>query len=625
MSEPELIDSFVGWTTDKLSDHPFYSYEPWDGPDGVAPRHTEGGSKFQKAMQMCVCFLRMAIAGNQIGKTYDRAMEVIIMITGEIPYSMRVDDGVDTKIPRPINENNIRRWGRRDKETGEIIDHNFEATEDPTWDCGTIIGVGKYPKEKINKKRGGEIWVCTLKQARDDVWVDLFKELIPDQCVDITKGTEGYSLSEHIFYLSDNCKIKLKTYEQGYMKVEALKVWHILLDEEPPDRKYYTGCLTHAKSISFSFTPLRGMSWAYTDLYLAGIEGDKDIAVFQATQYDCPFNTDADVQKIERRLRTWERDPKIYGKFGQQEGRPYYDFDLCKQYIKDFKAVHSYARITPIKSEDTVRRLVRTKMRKIPVKEYGEDVWCIIEDRDAVEAYWLSIDCAKGADDPDAVLDKSAAYIFRKPKVLGRDNEGEDIMENEGFPVCVAYMHTTEVTENYARLILYGAIYYNHALLIAETKGDDGSAFHAELRDYPHWFTMIVVRQRDRKLTKNIGFDTNARTRTPLFNKLRKYINAHEDESGIPHLALLLEAQAIIHSSGRPDHPKLGTSDCVIGWCLGLWVYEETPHQIKNYGLMYKKEKTDTKFTLQLGLNHGVGNETKPILGSSRGMDRRRF
>lgn len=621
----DFIGKFVEWTTDKKSDHPFYAYEPWDGPDGEGPRHTPGGARFQKAMQMCVAFMRMAIAGTQIGKTIDRAIEVIIMITGEIPHSMRVDEGVDTGIPRVISENNIRRWGRQDKETGEIIDHNYEATDDGTFNCGTIIGVGKYPQEKINKKRGGEIWICTYKQARDDVWIKLLTELIPDQCIDITKGTDGYSLSNHIFYLSDNCEIKLKTYEQGFMKVEALKVWHILLDEEPPDRKYYTGCLTHAFSISFSFTPLRGMSWAYTDLYLKGINGDPAIKIFQATKYDCPFYLDSEVESLERLLKSWERDAKIYGKFGAQEGRPYYDYDLCKQYIEDFKESHSLAKIFPIESADTVRRLNRTKMTKNPVKKDGSDVWHIIEDCDPNEAYWIGVDCAKGADDPDAVLDKSIAYIARKPKVLNKDNEGEDIMENEGFPVCVAYLHTTDVTESYARLILYGAVYYNHALLVGETKGDDGSAFHAELRDYPHWFTMTLIRQRDRKETKNIGFDTNARTRTPLFNKLRKYINAHEDESGIPHLSLLLEMQAIIHLNGRPDHPKLGTSDCVIGWCLVLWAWEETPHQIRNNEPQYRKAKKDTSFRFELGLKHGVGNETRPVLGSSRGMDRRRF
>jgi len=615
VSEGSPINEFISWTSGKV-EHLFYHYEPWDGPDGEEPRHTKGGAKFQLAMQKSTAYLRMSLAGNQIGKTYDRAVEAVIMMTGELPYCFRFAEGEDSGIKRMINEANIRRWGRRSIETGEIIDHNEEAIPDGTWDCGNILGVGPYPQEKICTKTGQQLWVCTYKQARDDTWIELFKTLIPEHCLDKKKGTEGFSKSEFIFYLTDRKSIRLKTYEQGWERVESFKAWHIILDEEPPDRKYYTGCVMHAFTISFSFTPLRGMSWSYTDIYQNWLDGNKDIAVFHATKYDCPYNLIEEVEKQERQLKGWEREPKIYGRYSQQEGRPYYDFDLCKQFIEDFVPKYSLAKIFPATGCTTVKEAVRAKMIKTPTSDMGIDTWEIYEEMQPGVAYWASIDCAKGSDDPEAAQDKSCCYIFRAP----RPEKGE----NEEWPVCVACLYTPATTETFAWLCLYGAIHYNFALLAPETKGSDGSAFHVELRDYPFWFLMTVVNNKTKKTTEIVGFDTNARTRTALFNKQRKYINSHEDKSDIPHQHLVLEQAKIIWLNGRPDHAPGGKSDCVVSWCIGLWVWEETPEQIRDNSGWYKDKVDDINFNNILGLTKRQKCETRPILGTSKGMDSRR-
>lgn len=611
------IQEFVSWTTTGQTEHPFYAYEPWDGPDGEAPRYTPGGARFQLSCLRSTKYIRLSLAGNQIGKTYDRAAEAVIMMTGELPYCFRFQEGVDTGVKRVISKNNIRRWGRIDTLSGQILDHNHEHIRDGTWNCGNIVGVGPYPKEKIcNDPDSKQLWICSYKQARDDTWIDLVAEMIPAHCLDKSQGTDGYSLSKFIFYLTGGKSIRLKTYEQGWEKTESQKAWHIVLDEEPPVRKYYTGCIMHAHSLSLSYTPLRGMSWSYTDLYQNWLDGSEDIEVFHATKYDCPFTTDEEVEREERQLKGWEREPKIYGNYGQQEGRPYYDYELCSKYLQDYAPSYKLARILPTEAAATVRDSLKSNIIKIPADEVKPDTWQIYEDRKPGVAYWQGTDCAMGSDDPEVAQDFSISYIARAP--IEEDGEDPD------WPVCVAALRSSDVTENFARLCLYAAIYYNYALLIPETKGEDGRAFQVEIRDYPFWFTMNVMNQKTRKPTEKIGFDTSKGTRTPLFNKLRKYVNAHEDRSYLPHYELLVEMSKIIWLKGRPDHPPNGKSDCVVAWCLVLWAWEEARTQIRDNSRLFgrNQEEKNVKEILS-GLTKRPRSETRPVLGTSRGIDSR--
>ena len=146
----------------------FYHYEPWDGEPAdekhPVPKWTAGGAKFQKSMHKSLKTIRAAIAANRIGKTLGAGVDAVCAISGELPYAMRYEEGVDTKIKRALRsqhdelgKNNIRRWGRWDTATGELIDHNEDAPEDGTWDCKTIIGVGSYPKERICKTVGQQV------------------------------------------------------------------------------------------------------------------------------------------------------------------------------------------------------------------------------------------------------------------------------------------------------------------------------------------------------------------------------------------------------------------------------------------------------------------------------------
>ncbi len=575
-------------------------YEPYDGTpaddDHPVPKFAPGGNRFQKSAMMSTKRTRIAIAGTQNGKSMIPAPEVVIMMTHEIPYSLRVDEGVDTKIVRALpsqhqdlGEVNIQRWGRRDKKTGEHIDYCWHdrdlstgekidgfVEEDGTWDCGTIIGVGKYPEEKLCRTPNQQAWIFSWNQAREVRWKPLMDELIPDHCLDRTKGTNGFSEKKQEYYINDGRRIRLGTYEQKFEKAEAANVHVVVLDEEPLSREFYTSSDAHAKWLIISFTSLHGTVWTYDDLYLPAMEGrNPDMELFHATAYDCPFFDQRKLRSMEKSLKPHEIDTKLLGLYSKREGRPYFPYEICKRYLDDFRPRHkTLSRIYPSGEARTVDKTIKMLMKSSIADEPGSDVWEIYEDRQDTYTYFMACDCGQGSDNPEEVQDRSAAYVFRKP-----DKEKN---EDELWPVMVAALYSGDKPETFAWLCLYAACYFNRCLIAPETKGGEGSSFTTEIRQYPHIMHMTVTNDRTRKPKRNLGFDTNARTRTSAINKVRKWINHHDQEAKLYHLQLLKEMLDLIWLKRRPDHPEGGYSDCIIAFAIILWVWEEERGQITN-------------------------------------------
>lgn len=562
----------------------FYHFEPYDGPDGIPPKHEPGGARFQKSMMMSTKRIRPAIANNRGGKTLSVAVEGTIMMTGELPFSLRYPDGADTGIPRALRSQhdemgmiNIRWRGRRDKETGQIIDHNEDANEDGAWDCGNIVGVGRYPETKICKAREKQWWICCWKTNRDTRWIALMKNLIPEHCLDKTRGVDGFSTKSSMWYLKEDRVARCITYEQGIDSVEAEEAYLVTLDEEPRSREFYTGVDLHAVWIMMSYTPIHGMTWAYDDIYIpARDQTDPQMELFHATVYDCPFFDQEKLTHLEKTLKAHEIDAKLYGFYSKREGRPYFPYDICKGYVDNFRPRHRMlGRIVPAGKCETMNEILHTPMRIVPAEEPGPDVWEIYEEPKDNFAYWSAQDCAKGSDDPNTVQDMSVCYFFRRPT-------DKEIAEEKPWPKMVAALYSSDVPENFAMLCLYAAIFYNRALLGPETKGEQGASFLTEIREYPHILTTVVINQRTRKPTPNLGFNTNSGTRTSSINKIRKWINAHPDESFLYHFELLKEILDLVWKKGRPDHPDGGKSDCVIALAIIFYIWDECNGQIRN-------------------------------------------
>jgi phage terminase large subunit-like protein len=541
----------------------FYGFEPWDVEDRdsdiIAYAETWGveleekGHPFQTGALTCDKYLTLQQGGNQIGKSYPCLVRTIIEMTGELPVAYRFDKGVDTKTPRRIDVLNIQRFGRRHKETGRLIDYDPNAYRDGTWDCGNIIGCGKYPKELI-PPRGSKIWICTFKQALEEMWWPDFQKMIPRHLLDTTRGTLGFATNPRRIYFNGGV-VSFITYEQGFDRTEAKKVHRIYLDEEPPDRRFYLGCILHAFNMSMMFTPIRGLSWSYKDIYLPAITGkDPNIAIFHATQFDCPWRSADDIKKTILLLKPWEVEARVYGKYAEQRGKPYYDREKINRWVKRWIPTGFLCRFLAdqpwLEISDLMRIQVHTAPASIEEHDLEEDTWEVYEEPEKGVAYWLSADTAQGTAegvDAEDVLDRNVAYMWRAPNAEGLEQERDD-------PVMVASIRSKMRTLPFSRVVAAACRYYNNAILGAETRGEAGSTFLASMLDYPFWFKMAVVNQQSRKTVKKFGFDTTKNHRQQAFDLIGDWIdNRMGTASEIPHLPLMKElAACVVGKGGNP-------------------------------------------------------------------------
>ena len=626
-------------------DHPYFQYEPWNieeptpehiielarefGIDfkgaelirtiGRAPREFQTGYIFSKA------FVRVLFAGNQIGKSYAVMLDKITRLTGEIPLSLRTEKGKDTHQLRAITKNNIKRFGRVDKRDGRIIDHDEEAEHnDLLWDCGTIKGCGIYPKKRITPK-GSKIWIVTYKQARDEAWWPMLKGMIPDHLLDKTKGSQaepGFDNINHVCHLIRGTQIHFITYEQGAVRLEAAgnlqefeNLAEIVFDEEPPDDSYYNIAIQRVDSISLVTTPYNGLSWTYDDVFLKCADSD-DIEIFHATQFDCPYKTEAEVMTKLRLMKTWEVAARIFGLHSEQSGRPYYEemHDRISMKVRIARPVFDLMKILPSFTYDTPIDLARRRSEIVitDANKTDRDAWQIYEHPKPGVGYFMSVDTAEGSEDEKQEQDRHSAHIFRKP-----------IDDEPDWPVQVATIDTGLECDQFAPLTLYACAYYNNCLLGPENVGKSAGIYLLLTRDWPFKWTMTVINDITKKPTEKYGFSTQAGNRTLLFDLVGQMLKdcAELPMFGLRQLLVLKQiAGTIVGKGGRPDHKKRKRNDALTALAIGYYIFRNTRELIQDHSNDFgAKEKLDPWAS-----RVHKKTETRPVLGSKTGMDQRK-
>lgn len=600
--------------TDEL--HPFYLFEPWD----VKPRSPEffqqamhdnvdlqspelqavlppAPHDFQSALFHNADFIALTLAATQTGKSWAELHAAIAALTGEIPLSLRYDRGFVTEHLRPINRYNILIHGRRDKRTGEVLDHNPDHMLDPqSWNCGYITGAGKMNPKLICPNPGDRIWIGTGKEHRNQFWWPRLKEILPPSVLDTTRGTGGFSEQGHIAYLVDGMQICIITYEQQYTRFEARKVWWILLDEEPPDRRVWTACLTHCNYLRMSMTPYNGLSWTYTDIFRAIQRGEMKIPIYHATKYDCPFETAESISELRGNMEDWEIGARIYGLHTEATGAPYFDRNKLNGWIRREAGVEqSFERKVYVPSEPYFEAISNPGVSDLPgllditVSERtftaqfaggkfhagpddAGDYWKIYEPRREGACYYVPCDCSEGGDEYAA--DLNASLIMRKPM--------DD--EDPKWPIICASMITRSETDLFAQNVMLACRYWSNALLCAETRRAAANAtFYSAAKSWPFWFLNAQENRASRKVRQVRGWDTSAAVRESIFGLMREYIGERgvDETSGIPVAYLLEElAGCVVGKNFRPDHTTRSTLDVALAWGIGLWIYRHESVQI---------------------------------------------
>jgi hypothetical protein len=614
-------------TSDRQKVHPFYLFEPWDVQarseevhemaknDGVDLRSPEVVSIIKDAphpFQTGYIFdnsnLAAMFASNQSGKTYAEIVDDIIMLTGELPYSFRYAKGEPTPYKREVSENNVKRFGRFITSTGDFIDNKWDRPEEG-WDCGYIVGAGHYPKEKI-APHNSKIWIVTSKQIRDETWWPAMKFMVPPDLIDRTKATNGFDNREFIIHMARNSKLNLKTYEQKADRLEGSgqtqeyeKLHKITFDEEPPDQKFLSVAMIRCAMVRLVTTPYKGLSWTYDRLFKKGIN------VYHCTQYDCPYHKWKDIDNRKRFMPKWEIGARIYGLHTGQSGRPYYEglLDITAKYLREFSSPKSMYKLYSAMPWDSVQELIGQDIVELESEEGERDAWEVYEERREDGIYFIGVDTAEGSKETEERTDANVAHVFRFPD------------KDEPWPIHVASLRTTLPTDEFARLVLYGCIYWNYAMMIPEAVGKSSGTFIAEIRDYPFIFTMNVINDRTRKQTERLGFFTTVKTRIMLFDLVGSMIKdrAEIPAYGIRSYQTLKEiGELVVGKNGRPDHARNGSSDSLVAFAIGLYAFTHCKEMLKtSVGFMKKKKKVDNFFT-------ATQKESRPLLGCrAGGMD----
>lgn len=223
---------------------------------------------------------RLFSAGNQLGKTYAGAVEMVYHLTGDYP-----EDWIGKRYDRPI-----RAWA-----AGESALLVRGASQ--TLLCGTPgvpadLGSGFIPKSKIVG--------------------------LPSQSRGVTDAIDTI----HVKHKSGGVSaLSFKSYEQGRAKFQAESVDVIWLDEEC-EMDIYTECVARTKNtrgiIFITFTPLQGR----TELYKLFTDENKNERGFvNMTIYD---RTDLTKEQIEEDIKQYpehERDTRTKGIPSMGQGR----------------------------------------------------------------------------------------------------------------------------------------------------------------------------------------------------------------------------------------------------------------------------------------------------------------
>lgn len=601
---------------------------------------------FQNGYLLSTKFFRGMMAANQDGKSLAVFMEIQMRASGKLPYAYRYPLGYDTGIARLITHANIRRFGRRSKKDGKIIDRDVNAKMDGLWDCGNVIGCGVFPQSKIvtpgSSMRLGSHqkivlenwWPAFTGKRKDGLGAFLLPEIIDQQ-----RGSNSYrgaNRADYQIFLSRDVTLQLLTYESGAEKFEGIKV-PTYLDEEPPDEKIIGAVVTHATDWSLTETPIFGIT--YTKPLMFPDARTPDMQTFHATAFDCPFHTEDDLRKQRNLLQSspWEIGARLWGVPTEQQGKPYYDRAKINLWIQRFKVPYKIVTFIPARDWDGIRTNESVSrypgLLDVPVvcapaqAEDDRAVWRLYEDRKDGLAYVSASDQANGAETREEVGDWSVA-------IIGRQFDPEN---DPTRPQVCAVLRSSLPTPQFAREVLYALRYFNNALLAPESAragaGAANATFENVCNDWPWWFLDTVEKWSTRKPKETRGFQPTSNRRELLYDKLlRDHFDRFDAETypQIPDERILREAAAAILSvrvtpsgiASRCDHPSNGYLDMLTAYAIMHYVMQAPyTRQIRCHGGPIPTHKRKT--WLELAEERANQTPAQPALGETM-VDMRR-
>ncbi|MBP3431672.1 MAG: terminase family protein [Clostridia bacterium] len=216
-------------------------------------------------------------------------------------------------------------------------------------ECGAVevvylaCGVHPYKKNKVT-----EGWVVSLsRQVQRDVAQRKVLEYLPASCIEkivmVSGGQDSAENGVIDFILVRSqaggiSRIGFKSCDQGREKFQGASLDYVWFDEEPPF-DIYLECkmrvLDKCGEIFGTMTPLKGLTWVYNTIYLND-KNDDEIWCETMEWADNPFLSKKELENMTKTLPADEIESRRYGKFMQNGGMVYSEFDENLHVIEPF-------------------------------------------------------------------------------------------------------------------------------------------------------------------------------------------------------------------------------------------------------------------------------------------------
>ena len=221
-------------------------------------------------------------------------------------------------------------------------------------ECGAVEAVymarGIHPYR--HNKDGVFGWVVSLSQQvqRDVAQAKILSYINPSWIEDVTmlsgkKDSLKYGVIDQLFIknvFGGISVIGFKSCDQGREKFQGSSLDFVWFDEEPPE-DVYRECkmrvIDKRGDIFGTMTPLKGLTFIYEEIYLN--KGESPDVWYEFMEWsDNPYLAKDEIETLTKTLSERELDARRFGRFSDESGLVYTEFDENKHVI-EYKAIFS--------------------------------------------------------------------------------------------------------------------------------------------------------------------------------------------------------------------------------------------------------------------------------------------
>ena len=177
----------------------------------------------------------------------------------------------------------------------------------------------------------GRVVAVDFTQGIDKIIIPIYQQwTVPSQ---LRGGSwdSAYDKGSRTLHFRNGSTIEFMSYDQDLDKFAGTSRHWIHLDEEPP-KSIFNECLARLIDTDgdywISMTPVEGMTWIYDDLYEPNVDNaDGNVLVVEISTHENPYLKESAIETFLDSIDSDEASTRVDGKFVQQGGRVWKNFD----------------------------------------------------------------------------------------------------------------------------------------------------------------------------------------------------------------------------------------------------------------------------------------------------------